>query len=70
MDRTVALLNSDASDVWLSPAVGAVAGSGPPAGESQSGVSGAKTEAVVGRLSAVVYPEAAGIGLGESSQSE
>ena len=37
MDRTVALLDSDASDVWLSPAVGAVADSGPPAGESQSG---------------------------------
>ena len=42
MDRTVALVDSGASHSWRSPTVGAIAGSDPPDGESQSGVSGVK----------------------------
>ena len=64
MGGPVVVLDSGASDIWLSAALGVVAISGRDHGKSQSGVSCAETEAVV-RLSTCHHPTAPRAGLGE-----
>ncbi len=69
MAGAIAVLDAAASDVWLSPVVGAVAISRPTGGQSQSRVSRAEA-AGLARASVCGNPSASSADLGESGGSQ
>jgi len=69
VDGSPASVDSAASHVWLSAALGVVAIPGRDRRESQRGLPSAQAEGVV-RASTVVDPAPPGAGLDESGQSE